>query len=187
MVSEYCYSIEMKRALERHANGEAKVIPIILRPVYWHGEPLGKLNALPTDGKPVTGQDWHDQDSAFYEITNGIYKVVGQLTTHDAPVSPIDAKKTPREAAKLSDVTPPTQQMSNKASFISPLQLEKLTLLRTLTAHRGNVLSLVISADGQTLVRGNSDYTIKVWNLATGREVRTLTGPTHNVCNIAII
>jgi hypothetical protein len=76
MDSEYCYSIEMKRALERHANSEAKVIPIILRHVFWHGEPLGKLNALPTDGKPVTSQDWHYQDSAFYDITNGIYKVV---------------------------------------------------------------------------------------------------------------
>jgi hypothetical protein len=29
------------------------------------------------------------QDSAFYDITNGIYKVVGQLTTHHALVSPI--------------------------------------------------------------------------------------------------
>ncbi len=82
----------MIATLTRHANGEAKVIPIILRHVYWHGEPLGKLNAFPTDGKPVAGQDWHDQDSAFYDITNGIYKVVGQLTTHHAPVSPIACK-----------------------------------------------------------------------------------------------
>jgi len=87
MDSEYCYSIEMKRALERHANGEAKVIPIIFRPVYWHGEPLGKLNALPTDGKPVTSQDWRDQDSAFYDITNGLYKVVRQY------ISPFLAEK----------------------------------------------------------------------------------------------
>ena len=45
----------MIATLTRHANGEAKVIPIILRHVYWHGEPLGKLNAFPTDGKPVAG------------------------------------------------------------------------------------------------------------------------------------
>src|SRR6266480_3613729 len=41
MNSDYCYGIEMKQALERHERGEAKVIPIILRPVYWYGEPLG--------------------------------------------------------------------------------------------------------------------------------------------------
>src|SRR5689334_13289437 len=33
MASDYCYGIEMKRALERHASGEARVIPIILSPV----------------------------------------------------------------------------------------------------------------------------------------------------------
>jgi TIR domain len=33
--SDYCYSIEMKRAIDRHSRGEARVIPIILRPVDW--------------------------------------------------------------------------------------------------------------------------------------------------------
>src|SRR5713101_4023783 len=35
MNSDYCYSIEMKRALERHEQGTAKVIPIILSYVHW--------------------------------------------------------------------------------------------------------------------------------------------------------
>src|SRR5947209_333656 len=35
IASEYCYSIEMQRAMERHKSGEAHVIPIILRPVDW--------------------------------------------------------------------------------------------------------------------------------------------------------
>lgn len=35
MNSDYCYGVEMQRALERHERGEARVIPIILRPVYW--------------------------------------------------------------------------------------------------------------------------------------------------------
>jgi TIR domain len=34
MYSEYCYGVEMKRALERHQRGETRVIPIIVRPVY---------------------------------------------------------------------------------------------------------------------------------------------------------
>jgi len=52
LYSEYCYGVEMKRALERHQRGEARVIPIILRPVYWQGI-LGTLQALPTDAKSV--------------------------------------------------------------------------------------------------------------------------------------
>src|SRR5712691_10572913 len=36
VASEYCWSKEMKRAMERHEAREARVIPIILRPVDWH-------------------------------------------------------------------------------------------------------------------------------------------------------
>ncbi len=35
--SDYCNDVEMKRALERHEAGEARVIPVILRPVDWKG------------------------------------------------------------------------------------------------------------------------------------------------------
>ncbi len=74
--SDYCYGIEMKRALDRHGRNEAKVIPVILRPVYWQGEPLGKLQALPTDGKPVESSGWHSTDEALYDVVEGIRKAL---------------------------------------------------------------------------------------------------------------
>uniref|UniRef100_A0A1X7T833 TIR domain-containing protein n=1 Tax=Amphimedon queenslandica TaxID=400682 RepID=A0A1X7T833_AMPQE len=46
LASDYCYDIEMKRAIERHNKGEARVIPVILRPCDWHGAPFGRLNAV---------------------------------------------------------------------------------------------------------------------------------------------
>src|SRR5712692_7930174 len=73
MDSDYCYGVEMKRAIERHAQGKARVIPVILRHVYWQGEPLGRLQALPTDARPVTDPLWHNYDIAFYNITEGIH------------------------------------------------------------------------------------------------------------------
>lgn len=77
MNSDYCYSIEMQRALERHKQKAAVVVPVILRRVHWQGEPLGKLQALPTDAKPVKG--WQDQDEAFYSVAEGIRKVVEEI------------------------------------------------------------------------------------------------------------
>src|ERR1039457_3114864 len=53
VASEYCYDIEMKRALERHAAGEARVVPVILRSCDWQTSQFAKLTALPEDGKPV--------------------------------------------------------------------------------------------------------------------------------------
>jgi WD40 repeat protein len=72
--SDYCYSIEVKRAVERHERGEARVIPIILRHCYWQEAPFSKLQALPKDAKPV--KSWSDQDEAFYDVAEGIRKAV---------------------------------------------------------------------------------------------------------------
>jgi len=54
MASDFCYSIEMTQAIVRHDANQARVIPIILRPVDWQGAPFEKIQALPTGGKPVT-------------------------------------------------------------------------------------------------------------------------------------
>ncbi len=79
MHSEYCYSIEMMHALERHENGTARVIPIILRPVEYEGAPFCRLQALPTDAIPVTDRKWRTRDEAFRDIAQGIRKVVNEL------------------------------------------------------------------------------------------------------------
>lgn len=70
LASDYCYDREMTRAMERHHAGEARVIPVILRPCAWHDAPFGKLLATPTDGKPVTLSP--DRDQAFLEVANAI-------------------------------------------------------------------------------------------------------------------
>ena len=75
--SVYCNDVEVKRAMERHEAGEARVIPVILRPVDWKKAPFGKLLALPTDGKPVI--EWPNKDAAFTDIVKGIRGVVEEL------------------------------------------------------------------------------------------------------------
>src|SRR5690348_7842429 len=50
LASDYCYGIEMQRALQRHQAGQARVIPILLRSVAdWQEAPFGRLSALPTN------------------------------------------------------------------------------------------------------------------------------------------
>ncbi len=70
LASNYCYDVEMKRAMERHESGEARVIPVIVDPCDWHSTPFGKLLAMPQDGKPISKfPNMHD---AFLQITNAI-------------------------------------------------------------------------------------------------------------------
>jgi serine/threonine protein kinase len=77
LASNQCY-LEMTKALKRHENGEAIVIPIILRPTPWMDTPLSKLRTLPQGGKPITR--WSNQDEAFLEVAHGIQKVIQRLT-----------------------------------------------------------------------------------------------------------
>ncbi len=80
LASDYCWDIEVKRAMERHEAGEARVIPVILRPVdYWQEVSFGKLQALPTNAKPVT--TWENRDEAFRIVAQGIRQVVKELKT----------------------------------------------------------------------------------------------------------
>lgn len=80
LASDYCYDKEMKRALEKHEEGSAKVIPIVLRSVDWEGAPFGKLQALPKDAKPVLS--WDNQDEAFTNITQGIRNSVKDIANN---------------------------------------------------------------------------------------------------------
>lgn len=77
MRSDYCYGVEMRRALERHETGEARVVPIILRPVDWKSTPVGELQVLPAEGKPII--TWRRRDEAFQDVAKGIGNLVRVL------------------------------------------------------------------------------------------------------------
>ena len=78
LASDFCYN-EMTRAWEKHEAGDARVVPIILRPCYWSDTPVAKLQMLPRDARPVT--DWQNRDEAFASIMQGIQEVVSELNT----------------------------------------------------------------------------------------------------------
>jgi internalin A len=75
--SDFCWNEEMKRALERHDAGEARVIPVIIRDTAWQQAKFAKLQALPKEGKAVTL--WPDRDSAWRNVAEGIKKVAEEI------------------------------------------------------------------------------------------------------------
>lgn len=81
--SDYCYDIEMRRALERHEAGEAVVIPVILRPCEWQHAPFGNLNATPPDGKPVT--KFADRDDAMLEVAKAVRGAAEKINLSASP------------------------------------------------------------------------------------------------------
>jgi hypothetical protein len=67
-----CYNLTIQRTLEKHQAGEARVIPILLRPLDWAGAPFSQLEVLPKNHQSVTSSYWTNQDEAFCEIAEGI-------------------------------------------------------------------------------------------------------------------
>jgi len=51
--------------------------------------------------------------------------------------------------------------------------------------HSYDINSVAFSADGQTLANGTWDKTVKLWDVATGRELRTLSGHSSLVNSVA--
>ena len=77
LASDYCYTIEMKRAMERHELEEARVVPVILRPCAWHKAPFGKLQAVPKDGKPIT--KYPNIDEAYLEVEQAVERILNEM------------------------------------------------------------------------------------------------------------
>jgi hypothetical protein len=75
--SQYIWDKELKTAMDRHKKGEARVIPIILRTCEWAEMPYAKLQALPTDAKPISS--FTDADAAYTDVAKGIRMVVDYM------------------------------------------------------------------------------------------------------------
>ena len=86
IASDYCWGVEVQRAMERHEAGECRVIPVILRPCDWHTAPFGKVQGLPKDVRPVT--NWPDRDDAFKDVARGISKAVREMQAGSCGPSP---------------------------------------------------------------------------------------------------
>ncbi|MFI5355681.1 MAG: right-handed parallel beta-helix repeat-containing protein, partial [Desulfobaccales bacterium] len=122
LASEYAYTVELRRALERRQAGEAEVVPVIIRPCPWGLTFAQHLQALPTGPTgllPV--KKWDDPDEAWTDVVQGLWRVVDELrskagmdrvtaTEAEAPLAaaeemPAQAKLKPK--AKAAPAGPP--------------------------------------------------------------------------------
>ena len=79
--SDYITRVELPRAMQRHDEGTAHIIPIILRPSPFLDPPwsesFGRLKAIPRDGKPVV--KWKNRDDAFVDVYRSVRGVILEM------------------------------------------------------------------------------------------------------------
>jgi hypothetical protein len=110
IASDYCYDVEVQRALERHRAGEAIVIPVVLRPCDWMPA-FGFLNATPRDGKAVT--TWPNVDEAFLQVAQAIRAAAERWNQRSAatPANP---------TTRLSGIVQPTVMVEPTGDMTAP-------------------------------------------------------------------
>jgi internalin A len=80
IASDYCWDVEMKRALERADEGSAVIVPIIVRTCLWKEAPFARFQVLPDNGKAVTaGTARSAKDKAWTNVAEGIKGKAKQL------------------------------------------------------------------------------------------------------------
>jgi hypothetical protein len=82
LASDYCYDVELQRAMEKHAEGTARVVPVILDPCDWHNASFGHLLAVPQDGKPVS--KYPNKHDAFLEVVTVIREIAQEVGSSQA-------------------------------------------------------------------------------------------------------
>jgi WD40 repeat protein len=55
----------------------------------------------------------------------------------------------------------------------------------TLNGHGGSITSVAFSPDGQTVVTGSLDKTVKLWSVADGTLKQTLNGHADSIYSVA--
>lgn len=88
LASDYCHDKEMTRAMQRHEQGSARVVPVILRACDWESSEFGKLQALPRDGRPIQGHP-SGVDRTLKEVTVALREIANELRGETSALGPV--------------------------------------------------------------------------------------------------
>ena len=128
VASDYCYDRELKRALDKHEQGQARVIPVILRPTDWAGTPFSKLQALPENARPVT--TWPNRDLAWLDVVKGVRKAIEEVREFSGSQEAPEVRMEQQEP----DLTPRSKKEVDAA--LTPRELE---VLKRLAEEKGSL------------------------------------------------
>lgn len=170
----------VESALKRQRRGEARVIPIIVRPCEWDKEKsLATLTPLPRNRLPVTS--WPNRDEAWADIAEGIRVAVEEqrATTYPADVDRVDAaeegaSRDPRRA----DTEQPGVSSSRKAyAHKSPSGRANLKVMASF-ALAGASAEVAIKLSGGSMVAAFVAFVAMVV-FAIGWIARSIISPTN--------
>ncbi len=128
--SEYCNSIEVKKAIDRHQNGEVKCIPIFLNECNFGASQFSKLQGLPRDAHFVTDKKyWSDLHKPFTiiskELENEIKAIWNKREKESQRYRHSITGEVSIDTESDEDFLAIIKVLREKESMLSPLSTEK--------------------------------------------------------------
>ena len=124
LASDYCNDVEVEEAMRMHEAGDARVIPVILRPCDWKGTPFEKLQGVPKNAKPVT--TWDNPDEAFLDITKALRRAAEAMRANADPVPGAPPPPTPPPASGFApthwNLPCPTQTFTGRQTHLDQIE-----------------------------------------------------------------
>jgi len=68
--SDYCFEIEMQKAIQQHKANVSVIIPILIRPTDWDNMEISQFQGLPKDTTPISL--WKNRDEAWLDVIKGL-------------------------------------------------------------------------------------------------------------------
>jgi WD40 repeat protein len=119
------------------------------------------------------------------DVPPGLAAVMARLMAKD----PAERYRTPADVADALLNPRPTTRPGSSGSFRitpPPAVSEPPGEIRRFHGHTGPVLELAVSADGAQVVSGGEDRTLRLWEVASGRELQRFEGHTDSVRGVAL-
>jgi serine/threonine protein kinase len=139
---------------------------------------------------PNTDDDWNWRE-ADPKVSDLLADFIDKLMARPIPERPADTQAILQQLTEIDQALYPKKLSSpNSSNPITTINKPKIVLEHILGSwfygHSDTVWSVAISPDGQSLVSGSNDKTIKVWNLKTGKEIHTISGHSSAVTSVVI-
>jgi formylglycine-generating enzyme required for sulfatase activity len=173
--SEYIEKTELQAALQRHRDGGAKLILIIVRRCFWEEYfELGKFQALPPQAKPLLSHDAHTIDEAYHAVALGIIaaademqqKIAADEKARQAEIERETRKKA--EAEKLKQKNERLQKQDEIAWKAALLVIEKAKTER----EKIDVLEVYLAETEHKLHRVEAEMQVETLKIAeTARKI----------------
>jgi len=91
--SDYCFGVEVEEAFERVKLGQAKVVPVLVKPCLWEDSRFSALQIVPREGKPICPTD--DPRSASLDLFREVAKEIRDIVSEEPPQPITTAEERP--------------------------------------------------------------------------------------------